>query len=175
MPAALLTVLSLGDSMGLCGFAAHFDKRLREDPPGQGRLHVRRLCDDPVEPGSSGSLFSTPKRFAAFLTIKTKEGDDKPEKYEDTYGMTKGHKPVVHTIPKLEDLLAEHTPDVLVLQTGDNLLRHLPRQERGPNPRSTPTNSPNSTRSSSPSWTRSKAQSSFAARVLGVAADLRPA
>ncbi len=120
VPAASLTVLSLGDSMGLCGFAAHFDKRLREDPQDKN-VYTYVACATIPSSWLKRKPFLDAKTICGFLTIKTKEGDDKPEKYEDTYGMTKGHKPAAHAIPKLEDLLAEHKPDILVLQTGDNL------------------------------------------------------
>ena len=120
VPAASLTVLSLGDSMGLCGFAAHFDKRLREDPQDKA-VFTYVACATIPSSWLKRKPFLDAKTVCGFLTIKTKEDDAKPEKYEDTYGMTKGHKPASHAIPKLEDLLAEHKPDILVLQTGDNL------------------------------------------------------
>ncbi len=120
VPAASVTVLALGDSMGLCGFAAHFDKRLREDPQDKA-VFTYVACGTIPSSWLKRKPYLDAKTACGFLTIKTKEGDAKPEVFEDTYGMTKGHKPTSHPVPKLEDLLKEHEPDILVVQTGDNL------------------------------------------------------
>ena len=120
VPAASLTVLMLGDSMGLCGFAARFDKHLREDPQDKA-VYTYVACASIPASWLKRKPFLDAKTVCGFLTIKTKEGEDKPEKFEDTYGVPKGHKPGSHPIPKLEDLLDEHKPDILVLQTGNNL------------------------------------------------------
>ncbi len=119
-PAGSLTILSLGDSMGLCGFAARLDKRLREDPLDKA-IYTYVACATIPSSWLKRKPFLDAKTVCGYLTIKSKEGSGKPDKYEDTYGVPKGHKPSAHAVPKIEDLLAEHQPDILVLQTGNNL------------------------------------------------------
>ena len=120
VPAASLTVLALGDSMGLCGFAQRFDKRLREDPQNKA-VYTYAACGTIPTSWLKRKPYLDLKTACGFLSIKTQEGDAKPDILEDIYGMTKGHKPTSHPVPKIEDLLEEHKPDVLILQTGDNL------------------------------------------------------
>ena len=106
--------------MGLCGFAARFDKRLREDPQDKA-VYTYVACATIPSSWLKRKPFLDARTVCGYLTIKSAAGSAKPEKFEDTYGMTKGHKPSAHAVPKLEDLLAEHQPDVLVIQTGNNL------------------------------------------------------
>ena len=119
-PPEKLTVLHLGDSMGLCGFAQHLDQRLRDDPQDRAVYTYVACATTPVK-WLKRKPYENFKTLCGFLTIKTKEGDAKPDLVEDIYGMTKGHKPAAHDVPKLEDLLPEHKPDILILQTGNNL------------------------------------------------------
>jgi hypothetical protein len=45
---------------------------------------------------------------------------------DDVYGQTRGHVPGSHQVPKLEDLLVTHQPDILIMQTGTNLFDLFP-------------------------------------------------
>ncbi len=106
--------------MGLCGFAQHLDQRLRDDPQDRAVYTYAACATTPVK-WLKRKPYENFKTLCGFLTIKTREGDAKPDIVEDIYGMTKGHKPAAHDVPKFEELLAEHKPDVLILQTGNNL------------------------------------------------------
>ena len=46
-------------------------------------------------------------------------GCGKTEQKKDIYGMRPGHRPGYHKIPKIEDLLERHRPEVLVVQMGN--------------------------------------------------------
>ncbi len=119
-PADKLIVLHLGDSMGLCGFSAHLDQRLRDDPQDRAVYTYAACATTPVS-WLKRKPYLDMKTLCGFLTIRTREGDAKPDMVEDIYGMTKGHKPAAHEVPKLEDLLPQHRPDILIIQTGNNL------------------------------------------------------
>jgi hypothetical protein len=62
-------------------------------------------------------------------TIESQQ-DGSVKDFEDTYGMTHGHKPAAHPVPKLEDLLEAIHPDLLIVQLGNNLL-DLPMGNKG--------------------------------------------
>lgn len=55
-----------------------------------------------------------------FMRIETVSGKDKPDREDDCYGMTKGHKPSAHRVPKIEDLIKRIKPDIIVFQNGNN-------------------------------------------------------
>ena len=119
-PADKLIVLQLGDSMGLCGFSQHLDQRLRDDPQDRA-VYTYVACATTPTKWLRRKPFENFKTLCGFLTIKSRDGDAKPDILEDISGMTKGHKPAAHEVPKLEDLLPAHRPDILILQTGNNL------------------------------------------------------
>ena len=56
-----------------------------------------------------------------FWSIESVPNSDHVKEFPDVYGMTRGHRPKPHRVPKLDDLLAATQPDILVMQTGGNL------------------------------------------------------
>jgi len=65
------------------------------------------------------------KTHCGFLSMIS-TGPGEYEKLEDVYGMTRGHTPNAHPVPKIEDLLAKLRPDILIMQTGTNLFDLFP-------------------------------------------------
>nr|MDQ6914055.1 hypothetical protein [Verrucomicrobiota bacterium] len=59
-------------------------------------------------------------------SIESIAGGKQPRETQDTYGMTRGHVPHPHPVPKLEDMLNALHPDILVVQTGSNLFGLFP-------------------------------------------------
>ena len=113
-------VLILGDSLGLCGFGKTLDNRLRKESE-ISAVYTYMACG--TIPGSwlrTGAL-ARAHTACGYWTIEGKNGE-KPAEIQDTYGMQRGKKPDSHPVPKLESLLEEHRPDILIIQNGTNLL-----------------------------------------------------
>jgi hypothetical protein len=117
---ANLKVLFLGDSMSLCGFGKRLDERFRND---------RRVLSVFSYMGCSTTPLSwiekSPNRAAktscGFWTIESTTPARAPAEVKDLYGPG-GKTPKEHTVPSVEKLLDTILPDILVMQTGTNLL-----------------------------------------------------
>lgn len=114
------TVLLLGDSLGLCGFGKTLDTRLRKSP-GVGAVYTYLACGTvPISWLKTGPLAKA-NTACGYWSIEGKSGEPLAE-MRDTYGMQHAKRPDTHPVPKLENLLEEHKPDILVIQNGTNLL-----------------------------------------------------
>jgi len=115
-----LTVLILGDSLGLCGFGKRLDQEFRADPRVKS---VFTYCTCGTNPLSwlKEKPFTHIQTHCGYWSIESKSDSRGTRELHDTYGMTSGHRPTSHMVPKLDDLLATIQPDILVMQTGGNL------------------------------------------------------
>lgn len=113
-------VLVLGDSLGLCGFGKSLDARLR------GHASVRAVstymaCGTIPSSWLKIGPYSAARTACGYWSIEGEPGNT-PAETRDTYGMSRGHKPASHLVPKVENLLDAFQPDILVMQNGTNLL-----------------------------------------------------
>src|SRR6266480_1677966 len=115
-----LTVLILGDSLGLCGFGKRLDQKFRGDPRVKS---VFTYCTCGTNPLSwlKEKPYAHVQTHCGYLSIESLPDSHAIKELRDIYGMTRGHTPKSHPVPKLEDLLAKIQPDILVMQTGANL------------------------------------------------------
>src|SRR5258707_11871600 len=115
-----LTVLILGDSLGLCGFSKRLDQKFRADPRVKS---VFTYCTCGTNPLSwlKEKPFTHIQTHCGYWSIESRPDSHAPKELRDTYGTPSGHRPTSHTVPKLDDLLATIQPDILVMQTGSNL------------------------------------------------------
>lgn len=113
-------VLVIGDSLGLCGFGKALDGRLRKASEISAVYSYMACGTVPISWLKSGPL-SNARTACGIWNILGKAGE-RPVEVQDTYGMQKGKRPDSHPVPKLETLLEEHHPDILVIQNGTNLL-----------------------------------------------------
>jgi len=115
-----LTVLILGDSLGLCGFSKRLDQKFRADPRIKS---VFTYCTCGTNPLSwlKEKPFTHIQTHCGYWSIESKPDSHGIKEQRDTYGEPSGHRPRSHTVPKLDDLLATIQPDILVMQTGSNL------------------------------------------------------
>src|SRR5215470_15109432 len=115
-----LTVLILGDSLGLCGFSKRLDQKFRADPRVKS---VFTYCTCGTNPLSwlKEKPFTHIQTHCGYWSIESKPDSHGFKEQRDTYGEPGGHRPTSHTVPKLDDLLATIQPDILVMQTGSNL------------------------------------------------------
>ena len=119
-PPQPLTVLILGDSLSLCGFGKSLDKRFRSDPLVKSTFTYMACGTVPVS-WLKQKPFTNAKTFCGLWSIESVPGAAKPKEYLDTYGEKEGYRPKPHLVPKLEDLLSTIHPDILVMQTGNNI------------------------------------------------------
>jgi hypothetical protein len=115
-----LTVLILGDSLGLCGFGKRLDQKFRADPRVKS---VFTYCTCATNPLSwlKEKPFTHIQTHCGYWSIESRPDSHAIKELRDTYGTPSGHRPTSHTVPKLDDLLATIQPDILVMQTGSNL------------------------------------------------------
>jgi len=113
-------VLVIGDSLGLCGFGKALDGRLRKASEIAAVYSYMACGTVPISWLKTGPL-SNARTACGIWNILGKAGE-RPVEVQDTYGMQKGKRPESHPVPKLEMLLEEHHPDILVIQNGTNLL-----------------------------------------------------
>jgi hypothetical protein len=115
-----LTVLILGDSLGLCGFGKRLDQKFRADPRVKS---VFTYCTCGTNPLSwlKEKPYVHVHTPCGYWSIESPSDSHGIKELRDTYGMTSGHRPTSHPVPKLDDLLATIQPDILVMQTGGNL------------------------------------------------------
>ena len=57
------------------------------------------------------------KTHCGFVTIESND-PGRPRELQDVYGMRRGHVPIPHAVPKLEDLLVTLRPDILITAKG---------------------------------------------------------
>ena len=113
-------VLLLGDSLGLCGFGKSLDSKLRQNDS-ISVVATYMACGTIPSSWLKIGPYSSAKTACGYWSIETRAGSP-PAESKDTYGMTVGHKPASHPVPKIEALLERYNPDILVMQNGTNLL-----------------------------------------------------
>ena len=82
--------------------------------------NLTRVVVEPSRDPTHGDMATN-----AAMVLATDAGK-KPRELQDVYGMSHGHVPKPHTVPKFEDLLTALHPDILVVQTGSNLFGLFP-------------------------------------------------
>src|SRR6478609_577602 len=124
-----LTVLILGDSLGLCGFSKRLDQKFRADPRVKS---VFTYCTCGTNPLSwlKEKPFTHIQTHCGYWSIESKPDSHGMKEQRDTYGEPSGHRPASHTVPKLDELLATIQPDILVMQTGSNLFELFSGREK---------------------------------------------
>ena len=114
-----LRVLILADSMGIGGFAEELDACFRSCP-GVVAVHTVVACGANPLTWMKAAPYANVSTRCGFLRYETVPGKAKVEREKDFYGMTKGHKPASHKVPKIEDLVERVKPDIVVFQNGNN-------------------------------------------------------
>lgn len=120
-----VTVLFLGDSLSLCGFGKRFDDELRHFA-GVKALYTYMACATQPLSWLKMAPYTNVKTRCGFWSIESSANSADPRQLEDVYGMRRGWTPRAHPVPKLEDLLEQIRPDVLIIQTGGNLFDLFP-------------------------------------------------
>ncbi len=102
-PSRDLTVLILGDSLGLCGFSKRLDQKFRADPRVKS---VFTYCTCGTNPLSwlKEKPFTHIQTHCGYWSIESKADSHGMKEQRDTYGEPSGHRPASHTVPKLDDL-----------------------------------------------------------------------
>jgi hypothetical protein len=118
---ASLTVLILGDSLSLCGFGESLDKKFRSDRQVKSAFTYMACGTIPVS-WLKQKPFTNAKTYCGFWSIESVPGAAKAKEFQDTYGMRRGSRPKPHLVPKLDDLLSTIRPQILIMQTGNNIL-----------------------------------------------------
>src|SRR6266403_2911028 len=136
-PSRDLTVLILGDSLGLCGFSKRLDQKFRADPRVKS---VFTYCACGTNPLSwlKEKPFTHIQTHCGYWSIESKADSHGMKEQRDTYGEPSGHRPASHTVPKLDYPLAAIQPDLLVMQTGSNLFELFSGREKVKPDRDTP-------------------------------------
>ena len=120
-------VIVIGDSMALCGFGKRLDGKFRKS--GHAKVFTYMACGTNPLSWMKIHPYTNLRTPCGLWTIESCEGGAVKE-FQDTYGMTRGHKPASHSVPKLEDLLEAVHPDLLIVQLGNNLF-DLPSSRKG--------------------------------------------
>ena len=119
-----INVLILGDSLALCGFGKRLDERFRESPLTKATFTYLACGTNPLS-WLKERPYTNIKTHCGFVSMESLGGGMMRE-VNDVYGQTRGHVPGSHPVPKLEDLLVTHQPDILIMQTGTNLFDLFP-------------------------------------------------
>lgn len=114
-----LRVLILCDSMGLNGFADELDACFRACP-GVARVHTIAACGSNPRTWMKSGPYANASTQCGFLRIESTDDDGGITVERDIYGIPAGNKPGSHRVPKIEDLVREIEPDILVFQNGNN-------------------------------------------------------
>jgi hypothetical protein len=114
-----LKVLILGDSMAIGGFGEKLDALFRADS-GVAEVHTYIACGTNPLSWMKRAPYTNATTRCGYWSIESVPGEEKPREIQDVYGMTRGHRPGSHTVPKIEDLVASHQPDILIMQNGNN-------------------------------------------------------
>lgn len=115
-----LRILILGDSMSLAGFGARLDSRLRKLPE-VASVNTYMACGANPLSWLKRKPYTYTKTRCGFWSIEARSGGKSPSVVKDIYGMRRGHKPSSYRVPKIEDLVARHRPDILIFQNGNNM------------------------------------------------------
>lgn len=118
-----IKALVLGDSMSLCGFGDTFTSYLQKSGMCDEVHMYMASGTNPLSWLSHKSYKKTGTRSGFWVIHQTAEGR---EQLKDVYGMRAGYRPGYHRVPKLEALLEEHRPQVLIVQLGSNLYDLFP-------------------------------------------------
>jgi hypothetical protein len=119
-----VNVLILGDSLALCGFGKRLDERSRESPLTKATFTYLACGTNPLS-WLKDRPYTHIQTHCGYVSMESLGGGMMRE-VDDVYGQTRGHVPGSHLVPKLEDLLATHQPDILIMQTGTNLFDLFP-------------------------------------------------
>ncbi len=114
-----LRVLILCDSMGLNGFADELDACFRACP-GVERVHTFAACGSNPLSWMKRAPYASASTHCGYLRIESTGEPGGIEVERDIYGIPAGNKPGTHRVPKIEDLVREIEPDILVMQSGNN-------------------------------------------------------
>ena len=128
-PTRDLTVLILGDSLGLCGFSKRLDQQFRADPRVKSVFTYSTCGTNPMS-WLKEKPYANVQTHCGYWSIESKSDSHGIKEQRDTYGEPNGHRPTSHTVPKLDDLLATIQPDILVMQTGSNLFELFSGREK---------------------------------------------
>lgn len=112
------SVLIIGDSMALCGFGQRLDGYFRS--MGVPDVFTYMACGTQPLSWTMLKNYEYAKTRCGFWKIETQK-DAAPLSFQDTYGMSHGHKPDKYDVPKIEELLETKRPDILIVQLGNNL------------------------------------------------------
>jgi len=119
-----INVLILGDSLALCGFGKRLDERFRKDPRVKSTYTYIACGTNPLS-WLKDRPYTNIKTHCGFVSIES-NGSGRPRELQDVYGMRRGHVPIPHAVPKIEDLVTALQPDILIMQTGTNLFDLFP-------------------------------------------------
>ncbi len=117
-------ILVLGDSLALCGFGKTLDSRLRNLPQVEAVSTFMACGSVPTTWLAAGPLANA-RTTCGYWSIEGAKGEPVTE-VRDTFGLEKGRRPGVYTVPKLDQLAEAFQPDILVMQNGTNLLSLFP-------------------------------------------------
>lgn len=120
-----LNVLILGDSLALCGFGKRLDERFRQDPNVSATFTYMACGTNPLS-WLKQKPYTEVQTRCGFWSIESTAPGKPPRQFEDVYGMTAGHVPGAEHVPKLGDMLEALKPDILVIQSGNNLFGLFP-------------------------------------------------
>ena len=119
-----INVLILGDSLALCGFGKRLDEKFRKNPRVKATYTYIACGTNPLS-WLKERPYTNIKTHCGFVSIESNSAG-RPRELQDVYGMRRGHVPIPHPVPKLEDLVATLRPDILIMQTGTNLFDLFP-------------------------------------------------
>jgi len=105
--------------MALCGFGERLDADFRE--AGAKDVFTYMACGTQPLSWTDLKAYAGAKSRCGFWKIESQKGGGPPASFQDTYGMTRGHRPAAHDVPKIENLLSATRPDILIVQLGNNL------------------------------------------------------
>ena len=115
-----LKVLTLGDSMSLCGFGKRLDQRFRHDRRVVS-VFTYMACGTTPLSWIERNQTRAAKALCGFWSIESTARAKAPAVVKDLYGPA-GEIPKAHPVPNVEKLLETILPDILVIQSGTNLL-----------------------------------------------------
>jgi hypothetical protein len=113
-----LSVIVLGDSMSLGGFGKQLDKKFRNSS-GFGTVNTYMACGSNPLSWMTIKPYSNASTHCGYWSIESNESA-KPRELKDVKTPDRDNSPDVHTIPKIEKLLLEKKPQVLIIQSGNN-------------------------------------------------------
>ena len=120
-------VLLIGDSMSLCGMGEHVSKLLHGEGPEKYKVvHAYMASGSNPLSWLKGPPYANVGTRSGYWEIH-RVGDD-VKQIRDTYGMRRGHRPGYHKVPKIEDLLKKHRPEVLIVQLGNCFHHFFPKR-----------------------------------------------